>query len=102
MTKLLPLQEDLFKKWYASLPNVQSGQLNPNPDDPEHFYDYRGAWLAQNANQDSLGHFPSQFKQPGHPRDYLGGVDTRQMNPEDLQLQDLLGRPNINNPMARY
>lgn len=93
MTKLTPIDEDMFQKWYANLPMVSSGKMNPNPDDPQHFYDYRGAYL-NGKNPNSTGHFPSKFKQMGHPRYILNGEDTTDMRPYPTvnTLGDLIGK----------
>lgn len=66
--------EPAFKEWYADRSSKLG--INPNPDDPQHFYDYRAAFRS-GAEPDSSGHWPSQFKQPGHPREILDGVNTR-------------------------
>lgn len=50
--------------------------LPPNPYDWQHFYDYMGA-VAGGAMPDQQGHWPSEYKLPGHPRTEVGGVDTR-------------------------
>ena len=67
-------EERRFQNWYAE----QSAKLglDPNPDDPRHFYDYRAAFKA-GAQPDETGHFPSEFKLEGHPRLILEGIDTR-------------------------
>lgn len=65
--------ESRFQAWYQS--RVQRLGLNPNPDDPQHFYDYRAAFRA-GAEPDQAGHWPSQFKREGHPRTVVGGVNT--------------------------
>lgn len=69
-----PGDEAAFQQWYAA--RAQALGLNPNPDDPQHFYDYRAAFRA-GAEPDASGHWPSQFKLEGHPRLILDGVDTR-------------------------
>jgi hypothetical protein len=66
--------EQAFQGWYASRANRLG--LDPNPDDPQHFYDYRAAFKA-GAEPDSTGHWPSTFKRPGHPRTIVNGVDTK-------------------------
>ena len=63
-----------FQKWYAG--HAAKLGLAPNPDDPQHFYDYRAAFKA-GATPDVSGHWPSQFKQEGHPRMVIGGVNTK-------------------------
>jgi hypothetical protein len=71
-----------FKKWYAGMSKLASflsgSQLNPDPDDPEHFYDYRQAFLKRDEWELSKdGHWPSEFKLKGHPRLIIDGIDTR-------------------------
>jgi hypothetical protein len=41
-TLLTSSEEDEFQKWYAKVSKYKS--LNPNPDDPNHYYDIRGYW----------------------------------------------------------
>ena len=95
MTKLSPIDEAIFNRWYQNLPTVQAGKISNNPDDPEHFYDFRAAFLA-GVQPSENGHFPSQFKLANHPRRFLGGIDTANIDPLDLRLQELLGRPSVN------
>lgn len=66
--------ENEFRKWYSAL--AQKWDLNPNPDDPEHFYDYRGAFES-GARPDSTGHWPSKFKTEGHPNMTVDGMNTK-------------------------
>jgi len=73
-----PPDEEEFKKWYAGQAAKQG--LNPDPDDPQHFYDYRAAFAA-GAAPDDTGHWPSQFKTEGHPRMVLDGVNTKTGEP---------------------
>lgn len=82
------MDEAQFQNWYRGIPQVQRGLLSPNPDDPEHFYDWRGAFLS-GAKPSMESHWPSQFKSPNHPRRMLGPIDTT--NEESLGLADLLG-----------
>ncbi len=63
-TKLSEDEEKQFKSWYAG--HAKKYNINPNPDDPRHFYDYRGAWKA-GAKPDERGHLPDEWKQEGHP-----------------------------------
>ena len=68
------INEQEFQQWYADL--SQQYGLNPNPDDPTQFYDYRNAF-ANGLGPDETGHFPSRvpsgpnegliLKLPGHP-----------------------------------
>jgi hypothetical protein len=74
-TWLPPQQENRFGDFYSKL--AQQHGLNENPDDSEHYYDYRGAWAAggqPDATQDF--HWSSLFKAPGHPRETINGVNT--------------------------
>lgn len=72
-TILADEDEGKFLKWY--LPLAQKIGINPNPDDPQHFYDYRGFWKAMKVGKAARGfdpesqevHFPSTYKLPGHP-----------------------------------
>lgn len=58
-------EEPKFQNWYAKV--AEQLGINPNPDDPRHFYDYRGAF-RQGVNPDPVsGHFPDTYKLPGHP-----------------------------------
>lgn len=71
--------EDKFQKWYAE--RAKYFGLNPDPDHPEHYYDYRAAFLA-GAEPDETGHWPSEFKKERHPNLIIGGIDTRTGKPE--------------------
>ena len=54
--------------------------LNPNPDDPLHKYDYRGAFKAGDEPGPE-GHWPSNFKDYDHPNRFVqtpdGMLDTK-------------------------
>jgi hypothetical protein len=63
-----------FQSWYAD--QAARLNLNPNPDDPAHQYDYRGAYRA-GMGPDVTGHWPSAYKMAGHPNLVIGGIDTR-------------------------
>jgi len=71
-------QETDFRQWYGQ--HATQRQLDPNPDAPEHFYDYRAAHAA-GAEPDETGHWPSQFKREGHPNLVINGIDTRTGQP---------------------
>lgn len=71
----LPVDDEpAFQSWYAKQATTHG--LNPNPDAADQFYDYRGAFRA-GAQPDQTGHWPSQFKKPGHPNEVVGGFNTR-------------------------
>ena len=63
---------DEFLDWYAGIAS-KSG-LNPNPDDPRHYYDYRAAFKA-GAALDEGGKLPPQFKDDLHPDRFVVGKD---------------------------
>jgi hypothetical protein len=66
--------EPAFRAWYTAA--AKQYGLNPDPDSPEQKYDYRAAFKA-GAKPDASGHWPSQFKQAGHPNEVVGGFNTR-------------------------
>lgn len=69
-TDLSPLQELMFRHWYAN--NVVPLGLNPNPDAPNHLYDYRGAWISGvPAPTKEGGHWPSVYKHDAHPNRFI-------------------------------
>ena len=76
--------ENAFQSWYGS--HAKTLGLNPNPDDPRHFYDYRAAYQA-GAEPVSDGHWPSQFKLEGHPRTIIDGVNTKTGEPASSSYQ---------------
>lgn len=62
-----------FKSWYKT--HATKLGLNPDPDDPLHYYDYRAAYKA-GAAPDEAGHWPSEFKTAEHPNRFVDGIDT--------------------------
>ncbi|MFA6927150.1 MAG: hypothetical protein WCQ69_09150, partial [Bacteroidales bacterium] len=66
--------EEAFQNWYNKA--SKEFNLDPNPDAPEHFYDYRSAFKA-GAWPDETGHWPSEYKLEGHPRMVIDGVNTK-------------------------
>lgn len=74
-TVLTPDEEVDFRGKYQNI-SKRLG-LNPDPDDPKHFYDYRGAYKAGKLEPGTDGHFTSEFKMEGHPRMVVDGVDTK-------------------------
>ena len=77
--KLTPLpatKEAEFQRQYAQVSMVNN--LDPDPDDPMHFYDYRGLFKETGSLAvGPKGHFPSTFKLLGHPNLIVDGKDTR-------------------------
>jgi len=78
-------QETKFQDWYGG--HAERLGLNPNPDDPQHFYDYRSAFKA-GAEPDETGHWPSAFKAENHLNRYVDGIDTKTGAPP-ITLQHL-------------
>lgn len=68
-----PDDEAMFQTWYRA--RTAKAGLDPNPDAPEHKYDYRRAYIA-GAAPDQTGHWPSEFKAPDHPNRFVDGIDT--------------------------
>lgn len=66
--------EQAFLNFYRPL--AAKWGLSADPDAPEHHYDYRAAWRA-GATPDATGHWPSQFKDAGHPRRFMATADGR-------------------------
>lgn len=67
-----------FQDWYSGMAG-RTG-LNPDPDDPRHYYDYRAAYSAgaePMIADDGLYHWPSEFKTDDHPNRYVDGMDTK-------------------------
>lgn len=86
--KLSKREEEAFRTDY-SMVAARKG-LDPNPDNPEHGYDYRGAWkdtpstskgpVANKPNfgpDEKSGHWPSKHKTKSNPRRVINGTDTK-------------------------
>lgn len=71
-TKLTQEEEQQFLNWYKTV--ALTNNLDPNPDHPDHHYDYRGFW-KNSSDQDRFAtslmgwnkHFPDTYKTPLHP-----------------------------------
>jgi hypothetical protein len=78
-TQLSPNEEQGFQTWYKGW--AEKAGIDPDPDNPQHKYDYRGAYKAQvepsMSPEDGMYHWPSRFKAADHPNRFVGGVDTR-------------------------
>ncbi len=70
-TILNPEEESQFQREYSIY--AKNTGMSKNPDDPEHYYDYRGAWKGgAKLNKIKSGeHMDSRFKLEGHPRTYV-------------------------------
>ena len=69
-----PSDEKTFQSWYGAWAG-RTG-MDPNPDAPEHQYDYRSAYLA-GQTPDADFHWPSTYKMDGHPNLIINGVNTK-------------------------
>lgn len=78
-TKLGPEQEHNFKAWYSKI--AQETGLDPDPDNANHKYDYRGAFVAGDYPKidpaDGQYHWSSKFKDDDHPNRFVDGADTK-------------------------
>jgi hypothetical protein len=81
LTMSSDFDDDVFRKWYDDWATKYN--MNPNPDDPSHKYDYRGAFAAGvNPPDVSKGeHWPSMFKADDHPNRFVDGIDTKTGEP---------------------
>lgn len=98
-----PRDEAAFRAWYRGW--AQKAGLDPNPDNPEHRYDYRAAFRAgaEPAIDPSDGryHWPSRFKADDHPNRFVDGVDTKTGQSVAL-IDDLnLSAPEPPGPLSR-
>ena len=88
-----------FSDWYSNVVKEVSDyypdfDLNPDPDAPKHYYDYRAAYKA-GAELDERKHLPSEFKHDLHPNRFTVGKDLeiydskyeRKADLEDMILQ---------------
>lgn len=66
-------RERVFQNWYSDI--ARQYRLDPNPDAPEHHYNYRMAYAAGKL-PGADGHWPSEFKDATHPNRYVDGQDT--------------------------
>ena len=78
-TSLTPQQEMMFRAWWEKTSKALG--LDPDPDNPLHFYDYRGAWLTGKWPEKKGEHWDSRHKTDNHPNRLIpfnGGVlDTK-------------------------
>ena len=66
--------EKAFQSWYATW--SKRADLDPNPDAPEHHYDYRAAYMS-GETPDADMHWPSQHKGDNHPNLIINGINTK-------------------------
>jgi hypothetical protein len=94
-TSLSPQDEARFLAWYRA--QAERAGLDPDPDNPLHKYDYRGAFRAgfepSIHPEDGLYHWPSEFKDDDHPNRFVRGVDTRAQDSEANRQMTIPFRP---------
>ena len=73
---------DKYRSW------ARRNQISQDPDEKEHFYDYRAAFKADPKVFETDGHLPSEFKLEGHPRMVLPSEE----NP-DVLINTKTGEP---------
>ena len=103
ITKLDPLNEIEFQKWYKKYAVLTGNSVNP--DDPLHYYNYRGYWKDYGGTlpteRDGY-HLPSEYKTAGHPNRYVQGKDTKKKYGDGgvVKTDDTTDVPiNVNNPV---
>ena len=62
-----------FEEWYSNV--AKNLEISSNPDDVEHFYDYRAAHKAGEPIPESGQHMSSKYKSPLHPNRFVSGED---------------------------
>jgi len=63
-------REQEFMNWFREI--AARLRLAPDPDDPLHHYDYRGAWASGLELPQKPGdHWPSIFKDENHPNRFI-------------------------------
>ncbi len=100
MARTLAFDEPTFMRWYQG--QAARAGIDPNPDNPEHHYDYRAAYRAgvtpEIDPEDGRYHWDSRFKADDHPRRFLplgaGGamIDTRTDEPMKAAALNALNR----------
>jgi GNAT superfamily N-acetyltransferase len=84
-----------YQQYLKEMKDKFGAELNPDPYNPKHFYRYRDLWNDTGGiRPDSAGHLPSKYKVEGHPRQYIGGVDTRTGQPQSTPFME----PMLNSP----
>lgn len=70
--------QDFGLKEADRIKKKKKGEINTAPSKSvlDKFYDYDAAKKA-GAKPDASGHWPSEFKKPGHPNEVVGGFNTR-------------------------
>ena len=69
ITKLSEDEEQQFQKDYSTY--AKATGMNADPDNPKHYYDYRGLWKETGKLPAPGEHGDSRFKLEGHPRTYV-------------------------------
>ena len=67
------VQASTFNDWWSKVLEVHD--YAPDPNDVEHFYDYKAAYEAGIEIPEEGEHWPSKFKHDLHPDRYVKGDD---------------------------
>ena len=62
-----------FKQWYSDI--SKKHDLSSNPDDWQHFYDYKAAYDAGIRGPNEIGHWDSRFKSDLHKDRFINQGD---------------------------
>jgi len=98
MPQFNPEQEDRFQEWYKI--QAEKLGLNPNPDDPQHHYDYRSAFES-GEGPDTGGHWPSKYKLPTHPNRFVFSETAEQPEPKYVDPFSGFNLTGGQNPLGR-
>lgn len=108
-------QEKEFRKWYDEFSSHLSF-LNDNPDDPNHYYDFRGYWLNElptDTRENKEWELSEKWKTPGHETFSTQSVYSNSTTPGGTWITDNRGRKkfipsmwqdaiNGNNPLSEF
>ena len=75
--------QDNFKEWWQEVLNIHG--FDPDPDNPEHFYDYRAAFDANTPIPKKGEHWVSKFKHDLHENRFVSG---KEMGKPDIEWWD--------------
>lgn len=89
--------EGRFLEWYKRYADKTGN--DPNPDDPRHYYDYRGFFNDTQGREPLTEgmHLPDTYKFPGHPTYYVRPGETESQYPEERPTQ--VSNPSLFNRM---
>ena len=62
-----------FQDWWGKVVRIHG--YNPDPDNPEHFYDYRKAYDENHPIPKRFQHWDARYKHDLHPNRFVPGTD---------------------------